>query len=238
MKPNPLLLAVLLLGCSDQHLSPVNELLYDPGLDADDDDATDAGADDDDSWDETPDPGDDSTDPPDDGRTPDEPGEPLGDAECEDGVLAAWEPGEVAQLSWDPAPAEAILDAPLTGWFHVYDLAIAESGGSQRNESAFLRVPNDLNLDGTPAVANCGQDWLTDDADNDGPLPPDTTQYLGTFLLVEGPNRVEVHHFCALQRQGYCESFEDTSDPNSLCDTGNPNSVHITGLAVCLQPVR
>jgi hypothetical protein len=239
--PSPALLLLLLapaIACNDQHLVPLHDPAWteSPPVDAADDDDAAEQADDDDSWDETPDPSDGPEVPPDDGLPPDEPGDPTGDASCDEGTLAAWAPGEVAQLSWDPAPAEAVLDSPLTGWFHVYDLAIAESGPSQRNESAFLRIPNDLRPDGEPALANCGLDWLTADLDNDGPLPADTTQYLGTFLLVEGPNRVEIHHFCGLYRQGYCEAFHDMVDAGSLCDTSNPNSVHVTGLAVCLEP--
>jgi hypothetical protein len=223
------LLAALLFGCNDQHLTPLGEPPYpSPGFDAPDDDDP-GSADDDDSWDETPDPPDDDDGP------PDEAGDPTGDANCADGVLATWSPGEVALLSWDAAPAEGVLDSPLTGWFHVYDLAITESGASQRNESAWLRIPNDLNLSGAPAVANCGLEWLTADLDNDGPLPPGTTQYLGTFLLVEGPNRVEVRHFCELYRQGLCTEFHYEVDAGSSCHASNPNSVHITGEAVCLE---
>ena len=179
---------------------------------------------------------DDGGDPPDDDLDdPDEP--PTGDppnrfGDCDNGIEAP-SPSEIYVLSWDPTLAEGVITAPLKGWYDVYSDSIAESEAAQTNESAYFRVPNAANPAGTPAWTNCGDEWIVQDADNSG--FPGGRIYIGTYWLAEGDNKLEMHHFCPLQRAGECDFMHITSDSGSTCETSNANSVHFYGSGICIE---
>lgn len=156
--------------------------------------------------------------------------------ECRGGILATWQPGELVALSYDTGAAYGVLNSPEAGTFHVYDIAPAESGPSQSNESMYLRIVNDAAPTGQPLQQNCGGDWMVLDPDNAGSLPAGATQYLGTFAIEEGVNDVEMRHMCARVRAGECESLHNTVPADGSCLTSNVNSVHMTGEAICLKP--
>jgi len=209
----------------------------DPVPDGDDDD--DGGWGDDDDDDAAGDDDDDDLGDDDDDDTPyrdrDDPPDEWEDEDCPDGVLATWHGGELAVLGGD-LPKSGDLDVPVAGLYDVYDLAIAESGPSQTNESAFLRVPNSWDPEGKPSplgLSNCDGDYVALDSDNVSPPAAGTTQYLGTFYFDAGMNEVQLHHYCSLYRDGLCPSLHDAGTP---CD--GINSVHFLGEAVCLVEVR
>ena len=95
-------------------------------------------------------------------------------------------------------------------------------------------MSNNTRPDGTPLIGNCGSDWIVEDADNFGAPPAGTAQYLGTFWLDEGLNDVELWHYCPVYLDNQCGQFHYTDDAGSTCDSGNANSVHLTGEAICL----
>ena len=171
------------------------------------------------------------------GTEPDDsPPDDFLDDDCASGILGTWLSGEIASLSWDVGPALGQLDAPVSGNYHIYDLSIAESGPSQWNEYAFIRVPNAANPSGLPNLGNCDGDYVVTDPDNLAPVPAGSTRYLGTFNLDLGINEVELWHYCPVYRDGDCPSLHITDDPNTTCDSGSVNSVHFTGTSVCLVP--
>ncbi|MCP4810825.1 MAG: hypothetical protein GY913_11415 [Proteobacteria bacterium] len=177
----------------------------------------------------------DDEDPPDGPDDPDEPprGDPPDDfGDCDNGIEAP-SPSEIYVLSWTDTDTEGVITAPLKGWYDVYSDSIAESGSSQTNESAYFRIPNGANPAGTPAWSNCDSDWIVQDADNSG--FPGGRIYIGTFWLAEGENKLEMHHFCPLQRSGACDSLHITSDSSGTCDSGNVNSVHFYGSGICIE---
>ncbi len=158
------------------------------------------------------------------------------DDDCADGIVVSWLSGEIAVLSWDE-PRTGQMEVPQAGTYDVYDIAIAESGDRQWNESAYLRIPSGARPHGLPLFGNCNDEWIVQDPDNLGPLPAGTAMYMGTFRLDQGVVDVELHHLCPMVRNGTCTSMHNTDDPGSTCDTDNPNSVHLTGAALCLRPV-
>ncbi len=198
---------------------------YDDGQPDDDDDTPPASDDDDDDGDD------------DDGEDPDEfledcpaGGVPITDFIADDGG------DEIYTLSWGPTEMSATLVAPVGGLYAVYDSYVYESGGSQTNESGFLRIRNSLNPDGVPSTPNCGLDYIFQDSDNSG-APPAPLIYLGSFELVAGDNELTMYHYCELFRQGYCEDFHiGSSDANSSCNSGGVNSLHLVGEGICLVP--
>ena len=214
----------------------------DPTGDDDDDDGPDpddAGDDDDDAGDDDDDvpAGDDDDDDGEPFRPRDEPPTPFGDVECSAGSIATWLSGELVVFS-DDDPVSGVLVVDEAGLYDVYDLSVAESGPSQTNESAFLRVPNVFDGDGHPSplgTLNCDDDYIALDPDNAGPVPAGSTQYLGTFGFVKGDNEVELHHYCEQYLRGDCTGFHDVA--GTPCTSGI-NSVHFTGQAVCLVRVR
>ena len=223
----PLVALLALGGCNDNGLQSLSgdDLLLPTDDDDDDDDAV---GDDDDSgspWDEEGD--DDDTSPPD----GDPPPETL--SECPDGVAVSFEPEEIAVLAADTAPGVGTVTTDTAGWYHLYDIALSESGDSQWNETLYLRVPNDTVPDGRPLWANCEAEWLVVDADNYGAPPAGTRQYMGTFWLDAGANSLNLYHFCNLYRQGLCTSFHST-EHWTTCDSTSPNSGHMRGDGVCL----
>ncbi len=226
--PSPfssLLLGLGLVGCSDYQFSTEHQEGHsdETGLVGGDDEDPDSGGQDD------PD-----EDPPD-----DPPDRIIED--CDGGSLATLPTGEMAVLSWDPTEAAGELVTSKAGWYHVYDFTIAESGSSQTNETARLRVKNSGNPEGLPAFGNCpgqdgGEDWWVVDADNDGDLPEGSRIYVGTFWLEAGTNQVEMSHFCPTWRGGECDSLHITQSSGSTCDSGGVNSVHFLGEGICLVP--
>ena len=143
---------------------------------------------------------------------------------------------EIYVLAWNNTTATATLEAPIAGLYDIYDTAVAESGASQTNETGFLRVANDHNPSGAPVWANCGDDWIVPDSDNDG-APPDPWSYLGTFDLNEGANAVTLNHWCPVYRTGNCAWFH-VGDPDgpSGCNDSGPNSIHLNVDGFCMIP--
>ncbi len=231
----PPFLLLPLLACSDYEFSGSTSNASGEQTTWTDDDAQ--GGDDDDGGggagdsghtEGTPDtPGDTDTAVPDE---PEIPTELLLDG-C-DGATATLS-SELVVMSWDPTTESGTLDAPVSGQYHLYDYAIIESGASQTNESAYVRVTNSVNTDGAPLFTNCGDDWVVVDADNTSSLPTGSRQYVGTFSLVEGENDLTISHYCPLYRDGQCESFHDATS-GGTCDSSNVNSVHFTGEGICL----
>jgi len=154
--------------------------------------------------------------------------------ECENSTTVELS-DEIYVLSWGGGTT-GTLEVQEEGLYHVYNSYVAESGASQTNETAYFRITNDANPEGTPVFANCNNDWVLPDLDNDGPLPVDTVAYVGTFHLTEGTNSITIYHYCHLFRAGECTDLHINIDPNSTCDTQNSNSVHFTGAAICLVP--
>ena len=142
----------------------------------------------------------------------------------------------IAVLSWDTTSASTEITAGGPGWYHLYDYSIVESGASQTNESAYLRIRNAQRPTGEPLWGNCGSDWVVQDADNQGALAQGTRIYMGTFWLEAGANRLELVHYCPTFRDGSCQDLHITDDPSGTCDSGNVNSVHLEGQGICLMP--
>lgn len=158
-----------------------------------------------------------------------------------------------------------VLRATTAGWYHIYRMPnkiMADSGNHQRNETAFLSIPNGMNLGGKPHSSSgphCNGWRLMMDIDNDGPPPYDETaeiNYGGTFYLNAGDNIVSYNHFCKMQNMiGGCDTYEDlvpTDDSSiplngyiSSCDypqtadqisLPNANSIGINIKAICAIP--
>jgi hypothetical protein len=167
-------------------------------------------------------------------REPEPPSPRLGE-ECPDGAHAVLSE-EMVVLSWDPTTSSGILTAPASGIYHLYDFSIVESGASQTNESAYLRIPSIIRPGGTPFYSNCNEDWVIVDADNDSALPLTSRIYVGTFWLDTGDNPVTLHHYCPLYRAGACQNLHIPDDAEATCESGNVNSVHFLGQGICLIP--
>ena len=117
--------------------------------------------------------------------------------------------------------------ANSAGWYHIYRIpttTMADSGNHQRNESAFISIPNGKNPEGKPHPSSgpqCNGFKIFKDIDNAGP-PSSTTvapiNYGGTFYLNKGDNLTSLNHFCKLQNLvGGCDSEVDrlpTDDPS------------------------
>ncbi len=192
-----------------------------------------------------PGPGDDTggdgVDPPD-GDRPDFEDPPSGDPpprfvgeDCVGGVDVAVSPDTLVVLSWDPLTDTGSIEAPARGFYDLYDTTIAESGTKQWNETAYLRVSNTTNPSGKPNWANCGADWVVQDADNHG-FPTGNLIYLGTFWLDKGDNTLTLLHYCERQRAGECPGLHITDDPDSTCESGSANSVHVESHGICAVP--
>ncbi|MEE2829047.1 MAG: hypothetical protein VX498_07660 [Myxococcota bacterium] len=231
---SPVLL--LLYGCSDNGLRPIpGDVPILTGGEGDDDDSPiDPGVDDDD----TGGPYDDGVDDDDVGL--DEP--PPWRDDCPPEATTATDfygpngEDEIYVLDSGATEATATLVVPVAGLYAVYDTAVYESGASQTNETGYLRIRNSHNPEGTPAIANCGDEYIVADNDNSG-SPPAALIYLGTFDLDEGENNLTLHHFCPLFDQGQCEAFHNGApDDASGCYGNGPNSIHLVGDAICLVP--
>jgi hypothetical protein len=224
---------LLLLACMDYNAhtwEDANQPVRDPPA-LGEDSADPAGHADDSGHGDDSDPPNDTQDPPDSDNPPEwDPPETWVDG-CEEGEEATSGPA-IYVLSWDPTYAEGSLTAADKGWYHVYSDQIMESGASQRNESAFFRLPNAGNPGGLPLHGNCGDDWIVQDSDNSG-WPSGSKLYIGTFWLEAGANKLEMRHYCPVYRGGSCQGFHDGSD--ATCDSSNVNSVHYEGWGTCLR---
>jgi len=159
---------------------------------------------------------------------------PYEEDDCEGDEALDWSPAELVVAAWNPSVATGTVWVSATGWYAIYDKALAESGPSQTNESGYLRVSNGGNPEGRPLFGNCEGWWVVVDDDNDGSGPVDPV-YLGTFWLEAGDNDVALHHYCTLYRAGYCESFHNDSPEKGTCESNNWNSIHLIGEGVCLS---
>ncbi len=155
--------------------------------------------------------------------------------DCIPDADAAFDSGEIYVKSWDRETDSGTLTAEQSGWYHIYDWSLAESGSSQTNEVSYLRITNSRSPDGAPYWSNCVDEWMVDDFDNSG--TPSQRIYAGTFWLEAGSNDLTMYHYCPVERSGYCPEFHDTSDANSTCDSDGPNSVHFNGEGLCLLRV-
>ncbi len=168
-------------------------------------------------------------DGPDDPPT-DTPPDPIPDpADCTAGATVT-----VAGAVWTgsySSPRSTVIRASASGWYHLYDAYVAESGASQRNESGYLNVSNPFNPSGKPAAGNCNGEYIVVDNDNSG--PPPSQVFIGTFYLQAGDNTLTLHHYCPLQRAGQCGAFHVTSASSSTCGSGNVNSIHLDLRAFC-----
>jgi len=155
--------------------------------------------------------------------------------DCSPDTTATFDSGEIYVKSWERESDGGTLNAAESGWYHIYDWSLAESGSSQTNEVSYLRITNNRRPDGEPYHANCVDEWVVDDFDN-GETPSQRI-YTGTFWLEAGANSLTMTHYCPLERSGYCPEFHDTSDSNSTCDSDGPNSTHFNGAGLCLMKV-
>ncbi len=158
------------------------------------------------------------------------------DQACPGGTLATFDGGMIWVGSWSNTSDSGTLTAPAEGWFHAYSTLLAESGNSQWNESSVFRVKNTTWPAGTPYYRNCSDDWVVPDVDNYG-APSGSRLYIGTFWMDSGANTLQMDHYCPMYRAGQCPGHHIPTDPSSTCDSGNINSVHYEGLALCLVPV-
>ena len=213
--------------------------------DAADDDAADddtwwndddTAADDDDTWstdDDTAPTDDDDDDGDDDVGEDDD----AGDEDCPNGVSATVTDsdgdGLVVITTSDPEDW-AIVEVSVDGVYDIYDSQMSESGASQMNESAYIRITNSVNPSGFPVTANCGLDYVVVDTDNNG--TPTSPIYVGTFSLMSGEqNMLILYHYCPLYQGGSCPSLHN-GDPNtgSGCNTTNANSIHMDLDGICI----
>jgi len=156
------------------------------------------------------------------------------DGDCEGNETAWFDFSEIYVKSWDVTLHEGAVHADVAGWYHIYDRGMAESGSSQTNETAFVRILNVTNPSGLPAWANCGDDWFVVDADNFG--APNQPLYVGTFWLDEGDNALELMHYCPVYRNGGCTGLHITDWGEGTCESTNPNSVHLSAEGACVVP--
>ena len=168
-------------------------------------------------------------DGPDDPPT-DDPPDPIPDPEdCAAGATVT-----VAGTVWTGSYTGArrtVVRASASGWYHLYDAYVAESGASQRNESGYLNITNPSNPSGKPAEGNCNGEYIVVDNDNSG--APPSQVFIGTFYLEAGDNTLTLKHYCPLQRAGQCGEFHNTSASGSTCGSGNVNSIHLDLRAFC-----
>lgn len=155
--------------------------------------------------------------------------------DCPSDVTVTFSPSEIYVTSTRTAAA-ATLSTDVSGWFHVFDTTIAESGASQQNETGYVRISNAANPDGFPRWATCGDDWIVRDADNSGSRSDKI--YVGTYWLESGDNAVALEHICPRVNAGECTSHMNNVSGHSCSDTGNPNSVHLVAEGLCLVRAR
>jgi hypothetical protein len=173
-----------------------------------------------------------SSDPPDLPDPPVPPDEIIHDCDSPSAVTS-WSDGEISVATTSSTTRSGELTVSESGRFHVYSPYSAESGSTQLNESAYYRFGNEVSPEGLPQHANCGEDWVVQDTDNDEAWATGDYIYLGTFDLVEGANTLRLNHYCLMYWEGECEEFHFDEVASSTCDSSNPNSVHFSG-ELCL----
>jgi hypothetical protein len=143
---------------------------------------------------------------------------------------------EIYVLANGQTESTATLVVPYSGTYAVYDTYVYESGASQINESGYLRIRNDQNVDGLPLWGNCQAEYIIQDGDNDGAAPAPLI-YLGSFNLTEGDNALTLYHYCPLFREGLCEGYHiGESVGDNSCLGNGVNSLHLTADGICLVP--
>ncbi len=143
-------------------------------------------------------------------------------------------PTQLAVLSWSQTTQSGIITVNQTGWYHVYNTYLSESGAGQWNESSFFRIKNAARPAGKPYFANCdGSDWIVVDQDNFG-TPPGSRIYIGSYWLEAGNNELEMNHYCPIFRAGSCPQHHYSG--TLTCDSDSVNSVHFEGDGLCLVP--
>lgn len=157
----------------------------------------------------------------------------LLEGDCPPGSVAVFDQSEIYVTSWDNPTASGVLITDHSGWYHVYDYSVAESGAEQTNESAWFNIQNAASTYGKPYWSNCDDEWVVQDSDNNG-FPSDTRIYVGTFWLEPGENQLTLNHYCPLYRAGSCPEFHIDSDASSTCDSNGANSAHFNGEGICL----
>ncbi len=155
-------------------------------------------------------------------------------APCAEFGGVALEPDELMALYPRRTEASGTLQVETAGWYEIFNERLAESGPSQRNESAYFRIPNSSGP-GFPQESNCGSDFVLVDDDNDGPV--EEPRSIGTFWLDAGENRIEMHHYCKYYSDGQCLDLHDSEDPDKTCDADNYDSVHFQASTLCIVPL-
>jgi hypothetical protein len=151
------------------------------------------------------------------------------------GLEALLDDDEVDVLSHEGTLEIRTLTSPLSGWYDLYDRSMAHSGTGEWNESAMVRILNDGNPTGLPALANCGANQVTLDPDNTAD-PGDELLSLGTFYFELGENTLELEHLCPTVRSGTCPELEFLDDDDTTCAADDGNSAHLDGERLCMVP--
>jgi hypothetical protein len=141
--------------------------------------------------------------------------------------------GEVVVESHSDNNETKELISPFEGWYDLYDLSLADSGFSEANEIARIRIVNPAFPDGFSSFANCGTDYVGPDADNFA-TPGTQLYYLGTFWFAAGSNTLDMQHFCPSIRAGLCPTLEELGNPDSTCASGDGNSVGLDADGLCI----
>ncbi|MCC7537365.1 MAG: hypothetical protein IT379_14175 [Deltaproteobacteria bacterium] len=153
--------------------------------------------------------------------------------------------GEIVVFSdRSPEVSCATVTVERTGWYRIHDRSLAESCGSQRDETAFLTVTSSCRPDGLPLEHNAGDRFVRADLDNRACssdsecgaglaclaprhgagtcCTPAEPVFMGTFLLRAGePNRLCLHHWCPVwQSEGRAGGFVQADCRDAM------NSVH------------
>ncbi|MEN0061141.1 MAG: hypothetical protein AAGA48_03270 [Myxococcota bacterium] len=149
---------------------------------------------------------------------------------CDYSFTVTGSDGALKRTNFNDVLSYTLTFTGTSGYYKLYKGDVAESGGSQKNESSYFRITNTTNPNGYPeaSVANCGNDYIVQDYDNDGQISDRV--YLGTFWLESGvTNTLEMRHYCD-GTEVTCPQF---LHPNETCN-GSFNSVHFyTGTLTC-----
>lgn len=148
-------------------------------------------------------------------------------------ATAIWDGGEIWVATNGAMERTGAVTVSAEGLFDVYSAFSAESGDTQWNESSFYRFENELSPEGESSESNCSEEWVVRDADNFESWEAGDFIYIGTFLLAEGENTMQLSHYCLLYEEGECQEFHFEDEPSSTCGSDNPNSAHFSG-ELCL----
>jgi len=158
--------------------------------------------------------------------------------------------GELAVRGDDPARSEACATVRVmeTGYYTLYDDALAESCAEQVDEIGYVTITNSCNSDGNPVERNTSDRFVIADMDNVGRCSedaecgagsscitrsahfgpccvPTAPALVGTFLLLAGEdNRICLHHACPEIRAGTLRGADEFVTGG--CE-GSVNSVHL-----------